>query len=281
MAGEFAAFVLMKEAGQVARVVGEPLPGTKSLDTEGDLAARMVEGIDKYLMRELAASVEKRKQYWKTDTSSPENYAKSVQPNRDRLRKIIGAVDPRLPPKMEYVATTDTPSLVAETDSYKVHAVRWPVFEGVDGEGLLLEPKGKVVANIVVLPDADQTPEMVLQGKTTGLRSIRELAENGCRVIVTGLVDRKDTWSGNVKLNRMTNQPHREFIYRMAVEMGRHIIGYEVQKALAAVDWFCLPKDQAPIGVLGYGEGGLIALCAAGLDTRIAAACVGGYFGKH
>ena len=36
----------------------------------------------------------------------------------------------------------------------------------------------------------------------------------------------------------MTNQPHREFLYRMAYEMGRHPIGYEVQKVLAAVDWF-------------------------------------------
>ena len=33
----------------------------------------------------------------------------------------------------------------------------------------------------------------------------------------------------------MTDQPHREFIYRMACEMGRHVIGYEVQKILG--DW--------------------------------------------
>ena len=35
----------------------------------------------------------------------------------------------------------------------------------------------------------------------------------------------------------MTNQPHREWIYRQAYHMGRHVIGYEVQKVLAAVDW--------------------------------------------
>src|ERR1700722_18889754 len=46
---------------------GEPLPDTKPLTDEGDLAAKMVEGIDKYLLRELAASVEKRKAYWKPD----------------------------------------------------------------------------------------------------------------------------------------------------------------------------------------------------------------------
>ena len=124
----------------------EPLPETKPLTEEGDLAAKMVEGIDKYLMRELAASVEKRKQYWKPDFSSPEAYLKSVQPNRDRLKKILGVVDERVPfTDMEYVGGPKTPSLVAETDDYKVFAVRWPVLPGVDGEGLLLEPKGKVV----------------------------------------------------------------------------------------------------------------------------------------
>ena len=66
----------------------------------------------------------------------------------------------------------------------------------------------------------------------------RRLAENGCRVLVPTLIDRKDDLSGNPKLNRATNQPHREFVYRMAYEMGRTLIGYEVQKVLAAVDWF-------------------------------------------
>jgi hypothetical protein len=42
---------------------------------------------------------------------------------------------------------------------------------------------------------------------------------------------------GNPRLH-LTNEPHRELIYRMSYQMGRHIIGYEVQKVLAAVDWF-------------------------------------------
>ena len=59
----------------------------------------------------------------------------------------------------ELVATLTQPALVAETASIEVFAVRWPVLRGVDGEGLLLEPKGKAVADVVALPDADQTPE--------------------------------------------------------------------------------------------------------------------------
>src|SRR5438128_1156083 len=122
--------------------VVSPLPaaelaGTQPLAFTGDPAAAMVAGMHKYLDRELAAAVEKRKQFWKPDVSSPEAYAKSVQPNRERLKKILGVVDQRLPPAMELVATTDQPALVAETDRYKVYAVRWPVLPGVDGEGLL------------------------------------------------------------------------------------------------------------------------------------------------
>jgi dienelactone hydrolase len=263
----------------------EPLPDTKPLAEQGDLAAKMVEGIDKYLMRELAASVAERKQFWKPDFSSPEGYLKSVQPNRDRLKKILGVVDDRVPfTDLEYVGGPKTPALVAETDAYKVFAVRWPVLPGVDGEGLLLEPKGHALACAVAIPDADWTPEMLVglaPGVPAEAQSARILAENGCRVLVPVLIDRKDDWSGNSALGRMTNQPHREFIYRMAYEMGRHVIGYEVQKVLAAVDWFCRDKDHPPIGVIGCGEGGMLALYSGALDNRIHETIVGGYFGPR
>ena len=51
------------------------------------------------------------------------------------------------------------------------------------------------------------------------------------------MIDRHRGWSGDPDI-KMTDQPHREWIYRQAYQMGRHIIGYEVQKVLAAVDWF-------------------------------------------
>jgi dienelactone hydrolase len=262
-------------------VHADPLPNTRPLTRDGDLAMQMVEGIDKHLMRELEASVKKRAQYWKPDFSSPEAYAKSVEPNRQRLRKILGLVDERVPFKdLEFVGGPKTPSLVAETDLYKVHAVRWPVLPGVDGEGLLLEPKDTVRGCIVALADADWTPDMIA-GLAPGVpkesQFARRLAEDGYRVIVPVLLDRHDEFSGTPRLGRMTNQPHREFVYRMAYQMGRHVIGYEVQNVLAAVDWFARDKDHPPIGVWGYGEGGLLALYSAAVDERIQAVNVSGY----
>jgi hypothetical protein len=99
------------------RAAGEPLPGTKLLTAEGDLAAQMVAGIDTYLMRALAAAPEQRKQFWKLDYSSPEAYSRSVEPNRERLRRLLGVVDKRLPVvDLEAIATSTTPALVAEAD---------------------------------------------------------------------------------------------------------------------------------------------------------------------
>ncbi|HVV73719.1 MAG TPA: dienelactone hydrolase family protein, partial [Verrucomicrobiae bacterium] len=221
------------------------------------------------------------------DFGSREAYEQSIAPNRARLRAILGVVDAReRVTALEYVSTSAETALVGETEAFTVHAVRWPVFEGVFGEGLWLRPKTRPAARVVALPDADQTPEMVA-GLAPGLEPERQfarrLAENGCEVIVPTLIDRQDTWSGNQALNRFTNQPHREWIYRQAFELGRHVIGYEIQKVLAAVDFLesensSAPAEASKIGVAGYGEGGLLAMYSAALDPRIDAALVSGFF---
>src|SRR5439155_5329777 len=106
----------------------------------------------------------------------------------------------------------------------------------------------------------------------------RLMAERGCQVLVPLLIDRSDTWSGDPR-GVMTNIPHREWIYKQAYTTGRHIIGYEVEKVLAAVDWLAAqPAEGGSIGVAGYGEGALIAFYASAIDPRIQAALVSGYF---
>lgn len=260
----------------------EVLHGTTALTLEGDLAAQMVEALDSYVTDTVARSVENRETSWHRDYSSHEAYTESVEPNRVRLRKQIGCLDPRLPiEELAYVATTTSAAQITEDENYTVSRVRWQVFDEVEGEGLLLEPMHNVpiVAQVVALSDADWTPEMIA-GVTDELppsaQLARRLARAGCRVVVPLLINREDTYSGNSTIGRMTNQPHREFIYRMAYQLGRHIIGYEVQKVLSLVDW--MASTEAPIGVIGYGEGGLIALHSAAVDTRIQAAAVSGYF---
>ena len=262
---------------------GQGLPGTQPLDWQGDLSERMMDGAHRFVERKIGESIEKRQLHWKRDFSSRQAYEASVEPNRQRFKKIIGVVDSRLPARMERFGDDDNPALIAETPLYRIFQVRWPVLEGVTGEGLLLEPKIVPAAYIVALPDADQTPEQ-LAGLATGIQRdaqfARRLAERGVEVLVPVLIDRSSRWSGRPDFGK-TDQTHREWIYRQAFVMGRHVIGYEVQKVLAAVDWFKAKSPQAKVGVAGYGEGGLLAFYAAAVDTRIDIALVSGYFASR
>ena len=229
------------------------LPATDPLAEKGDLAELMVAGIQRYLLRATR----------KTAAASGTTAQK-----RQRLARLIGADGPRATPELSYIAAKP----LARGSNYHIHAVRWRVFARVDAEGLLLEPRRPARATVVALPDADWTPERIAGLEGAHPAYAARLARSGCRVLVPTLIDRACTHSGLPGV-RMTNQPHREYLYRAAFELGQHLIGIEVQKILAAIDLY-----DTPVGVCGYGEGGLLALYAAALDQRIAAAGVSGYF---
>lgn len=229
-------------------VAGQPLPGTAPLELQGDLSLQMVEGIHKYL----------------------DGYERPAgSSDRARLAYILGVEEERAKPALEWVASAARSPVVARGRGYSVREVRWPVFRDVWGEGLLYEPVGRPVMRVVAIGDADDPPEKN--------PFAQRLADNGALVVVPLLMDRSDTYSG-AQGYRMTNMPHREFLQRLAYPLGRHIIGMEVQKIRAAVDWFSLQDPKLPIGVAGYGEGGLIALHTAALDERIDRALVSGHF---
>ena len=259
------------------------LPTTAPLEASGDLAAEMVEGIHRYLDRATLESIASRNRLWNPDYSTAEAYERSVEPNRSRLRTILGLVDRRHPIEaLEYTATTSRPSKVAAAEGYQVHEVRWESLAGIFGEGLLLEPNRPPVARVVAIPDASWQPEMLaglVEGVPPAAQFARRLAQRGCQVIVPTLIDRTARWTG-LEGYRRTNLPHREFLYRMSYELGRHLIGYEVQKILSAIDFFEARNRvrRAPVAVIGYGEGGLLALYAAAVDSRIESTAVSGYF---
>lgn len=264
------------------------LAGTRALQMKDDIAARMIEGADRFLLRGIEVSVERRAKFWNRDTSSPAAYRKSVEPNRRRFATMIGVRDPR--PEfggIEFVASPARPALVGRGDGYRIYAVRWPALDGVFGEGLLLEPTANPpVAQVVAIPDCEQLPE-ALAGLVAGVpresQFARRLVESGCRVLIPMLINRGNQLSVIADGKRRSKVTHRELLYRAAYQMGRHLIGYEVRKVLAAVDWFENESgDEDPrIAVVGYGEGGLVALYSAALDQRVDVAGVSGYFNSR
>ena len=83
---------------------------------EGDIAAAMVAGIDKFLLREIELSVGRRENYWKRDFTSPEAYNKSIEPNRQRLKKILGVVDERVSEDGSFEFSITEQSIVGGSD---------------------------------------------------------------------------------------------------------------------------------------------------------------------
>ena len=258
-----------------------PLAGTAALEwAEPDLSERMMNGAHAFVERKIQEAGAQRGRLWKRDVSSAEAYAKSIAPNRERWREILGVVDPRLPPQMEGYGDITAPALVAETPRYRVWQARWPVLEGVWGCGLLVVPNTRAVARAVVVPDADQSPEQLL-GLAPGIppesRIAARLAEAGFELVLPVTISRAKLKTTDSQL-RNSDQTHREWIYRQAFHLGRHVIGYEVQTVLAAVDWFRTRDPNGQVGVAGYNEGALVAFAAAAADPRIDAALVSGYF---
>lgn len=228
------------------------LPGTQPLEPNADFSATMVAGIDKMALRLIEQSKAGRK------------------PTREGLKAILGVVDERLPiTALELVGDTVSPALLAETETARIFRVRWPVFDGVHGEGILIQPKEKPVARVIYIPDADTEPEK--------LANDAMLAYSGCEIVIPALISRGSEFSTNDKFGVKTNVPHREWIYRQSYELGRHIIGYEVQKMLSLVDYF-ETQPKLPLLVAGLGEGGLLALYSGAIDTRISSVYVWGCF---
>ncbi|OUV10176.1 MAG: hypothetical protein CBC46_11855 [Verrucomicrobiaceae bacterium TMED86] len=216
----------------------EPLAGTKPLDWEGDIASRLVDSADAFLLKKIEQTMVAKK---------------AEKPDRAELARILGVVDQRVGADSRF----EDLGKVAEGKGYSVHEVRWQAFGDVHGEGLWLQSP-TATRTMIVIPDADQSAEKC--------QAAFQYASKGFNVYIPVLINRK---LGPQKIS------NREFIYRPAFELGRHLIGYEIQKVLALVDR--LGDDLA--GVDGHGEGGMLALFAAAIDERIPKVTVSGYSG--
>ncbi len=253
----------LKSAEQV-----EPLSGTELLKIEGDISRQLVEANDEFLDRQIAATTDTRWEKWEPGRFDPEE-------RRERLGRLLGMNrDDRVADsRLEYFSKDKSPRAVAE--GLSIYHVRWQALDGIEGEGLLLEGESEdrpMVADVIAIPDADQTPEEIAglekNGETTPFALL--LAQAGCRVLVPAISNRDE----NEYL--MTN---REWLHRPAFELGRHLLGYELAMVLAGAE--ALKNEDRPLGVIGWGEGGLLALYAGALEVRFDGVATSGYFGPR
>ncbi|MBX3443597.1 MAG: hypothetical protein KF774_14415 [Planctomyces sp.] len=262
------------------------LPNTQPLELDAPLDVVMVQGINAFAEQEIGLSRDRRARHWNRDYTSPEAYAASIAANRERFRTIIGAVNPRAEaPRVLFDFGPTTTERRQRTPRYS--RLRADVLPGVSVEfvDFARDPNA---ARMILIPDAEWAPEEVamrLPAEAGRSRTARRIFDHGIGMFVPQLINRSDEHSGHPDI-RFTNQPHREFLYRPAFELGRHLIGYEVQKIQTLVD-LQISRGQgsgqadAPVVVWGIGEGGLLAMAAAAVDPRIDVCIVSGYFNER
>ncbi len=245
------------------------------------LSEKMVAGIHQYLWLEMQKIRDQRIKSW-TEASHRSDFEEFINHKRQFLLDQLGIRGSREETNLKVISHLDAQHKVTQK---KVHVqnIQWRVKDGIIGQGIMIRPITPVVASAIILPDADVTPEGLAGIQThpqpwSGLAY--QLAQQGWTVVVPALINRDTVYSGSELLDKWTNQPHREWLHKQGYELGRHLIGDELEKVFSLVDHFSKKdrKEKLPIVVMGHGEGGLLAAFAGALDTRISATLVSGYF---
>ena len=108
------------------------LPGTEQLNVEGDLAAAMVAGIDRYL------DARRPDPHERPETPEGDDFGRSAPASASRTCWALSI--PAIAERSGSVSPIDGPTEVASGQGYRIFEVSWPALKGVDGEGLLLQP---------------------------------------------------------------------------------------------------------------------------------------------
>lgn len=283
----FAVFCLLCEGQPLPDAVPElrpaesatPLPGTSLLQSRDDLSQMLVDGNDQFLTNQLKRQRVQRQDRWKRDSSGPLKYEASIEENRESLKEILGLHrDPAggfydsekvgftiqsNPGHEDFIVASSS-----ESGGTVVRDVIWPVFDGIYGRGILLEPEA-FHSNVIAIPDSSEWLGEITMGNTFPFALA--LAENGARVFIPSRITRKE--------NQFT-LTDREWLHRPAFVLGRTLIGYELHKlfALASSD---TDPEQKPWRVVGWGDGGMLALYAGATNPIFQSVYVSGYFGSR
>ena len=138
--------------------------------------------------------------------------------------------------------TTSNPAIVAETDSLPCVSGSLAGARRDDGRRAAGRAGERRAVSVTrgragCRADSRTDPRPRTRDLPPERQFARLLAESGCELVIPTLIQRELMQTADPQL-RQSQQTWREWIYRQAFHMGRHPIGFEVQKVLAAVDRF-------------------------------------------
>ncbi|NND08052.1 MAG: hypothetical protein HKN87_16860, partial [Saprospiraceae bacterium] len=254
-----------------------------ALADTSDLSEKMVNGIHQFLLARMQKTAKDRTETWTEGMRSEITTPQFLTTQRNLLTNLLGIRGKREVPNMQIFSSLREKEIPLDKSEVQIDRLQWQVKGDLISEGLLVIPAdGVIKSSIIMIPDAGISPE-TLAGLAPHPWSWHGLAQRmavqGHQVLIPALINRDTTYSGSEILDKRTNQPHREWLYKQGYELGRHLIGDEIEKIRSAIDYFAQSiENSKPIKVMGYGEGGLIALLTGALDTRVETTMVSGYF---
>ena len=266
--------------GYPQQSIPQKYDNTELLEATSDPATRMLEGVERFLDRQLDQSIETSSLAWPTPGERPtgpahatERYLEATKTFRTLLAERIGLVDVRSNGThfVKQYRIGNNPVLYQDPN-LTVHEVSWEVFPGVQATGLAIQPKETMFC-VIAIPDAGQMPEDLCGAKESNATYAMEIARAGGFVVIPTVISRTESPRNGRSV--LTDQ---EFLYRSAIVLGRHVLGHEVSVVQSALGCIKALHSNLPVGVVGWGEGGWIALHSAAIDERIDVALVSGHF---
>lgn len=246
-----------------------------------------------FLRERLATLDRERASHWPRDYSSPEAYARSVAPLRERLKAMLGFwIEPA-----ERGAPDRSPGeTLAETETFRAQRFRFAVRHGLDSYAVELIPKTPPPwPGLIVQHGYSGTPELAC-GLTAGANdpdyAYRSLgiraARRGFYVLAphhpTGYGQDGETVSW--PLPGFPNYPHtygKNRLHRLATLAGGTLFGLDMLTSSRGVDLLAAADgvDPARIGMYGLSQGGQSALFLPALDPRVRASVCSAYFNSR
>jgi dienelactone hydrolase len=236
--------------------------------------------MDHYFEEQIATAPRHREEYWShLDFTSPAAYDKSAARYRKDWAAFLSVPDPG-------GASLNVKQVkVKEFDTYTAYRVWFDTVPGVQAYGILLVPRspGPKPA-LICVHGHEGTPELVAGFlseeilrkdiyRAFGRTAVRRGYVVWCPMIMSYYSEEREPQEG-------PEAKGRDLLHKKAVLTGRSLMGLEVAKIRRAVDYLETRPDvdHSRIGIYGLSKGGHYTLYTAGMETRLKAVVVSGWF---
>ncbi len=240
--------------------------------------------MDRYFEEQIGKAAQIRAKYWsRLDFSGASNFDRSADGYRKDWGQFLGV------PEAGGAPLNVKRVQVREFETHTAYRVWFDTLPGLQAYGILLVPKtpsGPKPALICVHGHAG-TPEIV-----AGFLADEALKGNIYRVFGrTAVLRNYVVWCPMIlgyysEEHEPTEGPRaqgRDLLHKKALLTSRTLMGLEVAKIRRAVDYLVtLPEvDPQRIGIYGLSKGGHYTLYTAGLEKRLRAVVVSGWFNER